>query len=562
MSELALSLPEVAADLRAQRPTAADDFDEFEDDPEEARAAAEQVQRDRQAREEREAKERAERKQRVETLRQRVTDAADVEALKQVCADIAADDTIDDVDREGTLVPAVQDRHDQLTGRRLPIKTVRNLVYPTASGGPSGTPDWLSRWVYVFRGDTFFGLDEKLEVSARGFDALHSEKMPLTRDNRRRESPAEWAIRVWSIEKVEAVLYAPGHPEVFEALGRRWANSYDPSSVPAATPGDGEIIKMLMTHLELMFPDARERELLLAWLAHNVRWPGKKIRWSPYVFGAEGTGKTFLAQLLQMVMGDVNARVVSGTTLKSDFNGWASGAAVVVLEEVYQTGHFLDIEEKLKAPIANDVVDVHRKGKDSITAPNFSNYLLLSNHPDGLPVGSGNRRLFFIQVAITEQRAKELGESGYFARLFNGCRERASELRHWLLSVAEHLPDEFDADGRAPETAARRDVIELSRGEAEATLADAIGDGWAFSSKWAKRYLEEAGIEIPRTRAWNAMVVRLGFNSAPVKVHVEGDVGRLYFRQGLGTPAPDDLRREAARVWSRAPCRDEWPAEA
>lgn len=549
MVTFAKSLDDVKAELHTLRPTAADDWHEFEDDPAEHEATAAASHEAAAAKATAMEQYRRGRLEHLAELQEGLKGCSDVEALKAFCRDrIAADEDIDAADRDGVLRPAVQQRWTDITGNRLKADIARGMVEPVRAASNAGAagPDWLKRWCYVAELDKFHGHDRKVQLTARAFDAVHSQQMPMSQDNLHHERASDFAINVWGIETVDNATYGPGKGEVFEALGRRWANTYREDSVPVATTGDGAVVRMVEAHIKRMVPDDRERGLLLSWLAHNVQKPGTKIRWSPYVFGDEGVGKTFLAELLSWTMGGANVRVLSGGTLKSDFTGWTAGAAVVAIEEVYQPGHTLDTAEKLKAPISNDTVDVHRKGKDSFPAPNFTNYLLLSNHPDGMPIGSGNRRLFFLSTALGEDEAKALTAEGYFSNIFDACRDAAGELRSWLLATPMH--PEFDPNGRAPETAARDTVIELSRSGEEVVLRDAIGDAPAFTAPWAIGILKAAGMEPPKTRAWNALVAKLGFNPVATRVKTGGSAVRVYARKGFGADSPQALLRAAKAV--------------
>lgn len=60
--------------------------------------------------------------------------------------------------------------------------------------------------------------------------------MPLSQDGVRRERAADFAANVWMIDTVAEVIYAPGQPPVFDMLGRRWANWFDPGPSPRPRP--------------------------------------------------------------------------------------------------------------------------------------------------------------------------------------------------------------------------------------------------------------------------------------------------------------------------------------
>jgi len=490
-------------------------------------------------------KKRQERSEHVKTLVERVLGCGDVESLKDVVATVREDTTIDDTDRNGSLTVAVQQRFKDL-GSPQKRDDVRKMLKPVGGAvGLSAGPDWLDRWVYVTDTDRFFNLDSKSTVSGRGFDAINSHQMPVSQDGLHRESASDFAINVWRIREVKQVLYAPGQGEVFEMLGVTWANEYREATVPKAGPGGEAAVKMVLAHLERLFPDQREREVLLSWMAWNVRNPGRKVRWAPYVYGPQGTGKTFIAELMGMVMGDANTRVLAGTTIHSPFNGWATGSALVTLEEAYQSGHLFETEEKLKGPIANNQIDVHRKGKDSYRAPNFTNYLILSNHPDGIPIGSGDRRFFILHCSMTEDEATALSEEGYFDSLFETCRASVPGLRRWLEREVQMHPD-FDPDGRAPITEARQQVIEMSKGDDEVALESALEGVQAVTGARINSILSDAGLPQAKRQRLQKLLQKLGFEQRQSRIRVVagGPQHRIYTRSGLRTATDDRVREE------------------
>ena len=433
------------------------------------------------------------------------------------------------------LAVALKERFKELTSASIPLKDTRawlrgGVARPTPGTGTATAPDWLERWVYVEQEDLFFDLDSKTTISPRAFDARNTDRMPLRQGNTGlRERASEWAVHCWGIKTVDYTLYAPPEPETFSLGKQRWANEYDPDSVPEAEPGGEAAIRMVQLHLERMFPDQRERELLISWLAHQVRNPGVKVRWAPYIFGVEGVGKTFLGELLEWTIGVPNVRTVSGKTLCGDFTGWAAGKAVTVIEEVAQTGHHYDVAEKLKAPVTNDRIDIHRKGLDNFEAPNYSNYLLLSNHADGIPVTANDRRYMFMEVSLSTAEATALSQEGYFESLFASCRAHQGQLRRWLLCDAAIHP-EFAPSGRAPVTQARAMVIELSKTDPELGTEDLLRGRNAVSSTWLASKLRSQGIEV-RTRSLSKLLSQQGFRLAD-RLRFGGAQHRIWTRSG------------------------------
>lgn len=471
---------------------------------------------------------------------ERCETGSEVELKSQALRDIEL--TVIERQRVAT---AIQNRIRALTGTKPTIGAVRQMIAPPPRAGAAGAPEWLQEWVYVTDGDTFFNTRSKESVKRAGFDALHTMEMPLVPNSQFREHASQWAVDVWGIVTVTNLTYAPGHPPVFTLLGKQWANTYREGSVPETSPVGGEdAISIVENHLRLLVPDERERELLTSWIAHNVKHPGKKIRWSPYVYGPQGCGKTFLLHLLAEVMGHDNVRVLAGTTLKSDFNGWAVGHAVVGIEEVYQMGQLYDNEAKLKPSISNDSIDVHRKGKDSYSAPNFSNIFMLSNYPDGYPAGEGDRRAFFIKCAITEGQAKLLAQTGHYVSLFNALYANVGALRRWLLQHVAH--SEFAAEGRAPITAARETVIQMSKTDHEVEALGLLEGLNYVTTQWLVKQIEGDRHDAPKTRALAKLLERNGFEFCKV-MKVDGVSRRVWMRAGAVSVTNDAIVAELKR---------------
>jgi hypothetical protein len=103
---------------------------------------------------------------------------------------------------------------------------------------------------------------------------------------------------------------------------------------------------------------------------------------------------------------------------------------------------------------------------------------------------------------------------------------------------------EFDPHGRAPETEAKREVIELSRDETEQAILDAVGDRKAFTLGWVKTVLEdEHGVRLPGGRGAAHALRRAGFIQAhhsPVKL--EGKATRVYVAEPERYAKPEKLR--------------------
>lgn len=414
--------------------------------------------------------------------KEKIEAAADGSKLREIAAKIASERQMDTLTRE-QLAELFKQRFKAL-GAKVGIGTIRGLLGfkkdkgLAASSSSSGAPDWVKPWVYVTDCDKFFNLVSKEKISEQGFNARHTRLLTDYVDMRTGKLPAasRHCLDYWDIPCVSHLGYMPMMPgATFTMLGKEWANLYSDALVPAPETCD-EAVEIVQVHLEKMFPDARERGLFISWLAQNVRHPGVKIRWAPYICGFEGDGKSFFLELLAAVMGGSNIRTVSGSTLESNFTEWAIGHAVVGIEEMKQHGHNrYDVMNRLKPFITNATVEIHPKGKASYVAPNTANYVILSNYLDGAPVSESDRRYFFLSSAITQEMCPQLSAEGYFEILFKVLVEHPGALRKWLLEC--ELVAEFNPNGRAPFTATKASVVELTRSETETLARDVIEEG-------------------------------------------------------------------------------------
>ena len=345
--------------------------------------------------------------------------------------------------------------------------------------------------------------------------------------------------------------YMPCAGVTFEMFGRQWVNLYRPESVPTVpsvySSAELTAIATVEEHFDRYLEDPRERQLLISWLAYNVQHPGVKIRWAPYVHGVPGDGKSFFSELLAMAMGGQNVRMLNGSTLESNFTDWAVGFAVVVVEEMKQHGHNrFDIMNRVKPVITNTTIEVHPKGKASYTAPNVSNYLILSNYLDGAPIDAGDRRYMFLSSQLLTARVKRMTEEGYFNRLFSAIQEHPGAIRKWLLEYQLH--PEFDANGRAPDTEIKRTVIEMSKSDLEAAAEDLIEAGIegvteeVISSSHLTRALVSGGAEIPSTTRVNSLLTKLGFRFAWRKKW-KGEACRIWVKAGAGIDEEEAVTR-------------------
>jgi hypothetical protein len=373
----------------------------------------------------------------------------------------------------------LQDRAKELTGASPRIDTVRKAL-SNARGkktfSTNAMPDWCEGWVYIENGDRFFHLDTKQEMTERGFNAKFDRELISDEDRAMGVAApdahaAQKALNVYHIPTVYSTVYLPGHDRLVEVDGRKRANTFDESSIPKAkkpeTKEEHEAIRLIEQHFRLLLPDPYERSILMDYLSYNVQFPAEKITWAILIYGAEGTGKTFLMKMMQMALGHQNIGPLPARALRDDKNGWAEGYKMLFIEEVRLHGSDrYEIFENMKEPVSNEDIQIRRMNRDYYQIPNVTNYLAYTNHGDALPAARKSRRWCVLSTQLlTPEEVISFNEQypDYFETLFATISEHAAVIRGWLMT--REISASFAPKRHAPETYARlrmNDVAEMS----------------------------------------------------------------------------------------------------
>ena len=485
-------------------------------------------------------------------LHDAISSASDMDDLIERVCPMVASAALPEAYHE-TLVKAVQLRLE-LFGAKMTIGKVRGMLKPrqvTVVGVDQ--PEWLKDYCYVLSVDKFFNLTNGMMSTRSGFQASFSRMMPM-KETGARHDPVQWAIERWNVEVVDDYMYRPGHERFFHWNGKRWANTYVEGSFPvmeAISPEVAAVIEEFKQHMWL-FCDKRESVYLalLQWMAHNVQYPGTKIRWSPLLKGVQGDGKSILGTVMRCAMGWTNVKVTGNSTLNNSggFTDWAVGAAVNVIEEIHLVGKERHrLYNAMKDYIGNDVVDVNAKGRPNYGCINTTNHMACTNHNDAVPLEDGDRR--WMSVFSPHGNIMEFAnEAGYstveqlvarFGRIGDSARAFPGQWRTWFTSIDLSA---FDPNGRAPQTDENASMRASGRDELDELVEAVIMAGGvgisekAFSSSMLRNAIKISaalgGDEIPQTKGWNHVLSRMGYQQISGTVTWQGKSHRIWVKNG------------------------------
>lgn len=276
-----------------------------------------------------------------------------------------------------------------------------------AQGKPWGRV--ISGWVYAREQDRFVSLDTGEMLNNVGFEAYCAEIGAIPAGViRSKSSPVRFKNEG---TQVAAATYIPGEGQmIMDADGRgKLLNVWRPPVVVGAglpgSVGDPDV-KVWLDHLEYLFPDGRERAVLLDMMSFVLQRPGEKINWATVIVGEnQGTGKDTLFAPLWLGVGQRNMSVINPGDLASEFNSWLMTQVVVVEElSAFDKREMYDrIKPLLAAP--PDTVTIKRKYMPPMVVPNRQVWVFFTNHDDALALEATDRRFWPIITHAAPQGA-------------------------------------------------------------------------------------------------------------------------------------------------------------
>lgn len=304
-------------------------------------------------------------------------------------------------------------------------------------------------------------------------------------------------------------------------------------------------------YLSLLLPDARDRQILICYLAALVQNPGVKFQWAPVLQGVEGNGKTLVASCAAYALGRKYTHQPIAKHLGGQFNSYLEGKLFIIVEEIHMEGRRAMLDD-LKPLITNLEIEIEGKGVDQRMIRNTTNWFFCTNYEDAVLKNRNDRRyaIFFTAQQSVDDLVRDGMGGEFFPRMYHWLRSEGgyAAVAHWLLNYP--VPDELNPAGlchRAPITSSTEAAIGKSMGPVEAEITEAVEGGvagfrggWVSSNALAKM-LRDRGVRISRIKLASIMS-DLGYHEwgrAPRAVMCEDALRpKLWFK---GDPASVDF---------------------
>ena len=331
-------------------------------------------------------------------------------------------------------------------------------------------------------------------LSKASFDLRYDHLLPL------KTEASTVARHSRHMERFSGLCYRPNAKRDLspvERKGRRLFNTWQPQDIE---PLEGEPT-LFLHHCEYLIADEAAREVFYDWLAHLVQHPERKARWAVVLFGPQGTGKSWLAEVLKMIFGERNCSEPPINQITSDFNSWLAEKKLVIIHEAKRETRVGKLTDYLKDIIVQPTTRLNRKGIEAVPIENLADFLLITNEDDAIDIDPAERRYFVIVCADLPKGAKPApgheppyirtkDMDDYYDKLFGGMSDEeiaanvpTSECRRLLGWLLKRKGGNVKLPPMAPPTVARSDMIDANRSDLARWLRERYIDReWPFAT--------------------------------------------------------------------------------
>lgn len=442
------------------------------------------------------------------------------------------------------------------------LERAKNKAETVKATPDNQLPSWCRGLCYVISADEFFHRATNRTFKPRAFDSTYNAFLmePDSPNGKPAITAQDYALNIAKIPRVDNYRYDPANSDkafVFEDK-LKFVNTYHATYPEPNESDSAEAGEIFMEHVATLVDEPEYQSLLIDWLAFQVQNPGAKIRWAVLLQGAEGCGKTAIAEALLAVMGRSNATVLDANLLLRDmFNGWAMGSQLVGVEEIRVVGHNRhEVMNRLKPCITNDRLSIRVPFRPPFQTHNNVNYIMFTNFHDSLAVSENDRRYFVLESAIqSKAQVRHLGKT-YFARLYRMIKTQAGGLRHWLLNWK--VSDAFHPDGPPPATKYLAELTKAGASPLTSAVNDVIGDKNhpliaedLISSKALKLALDLQNLPKFTDQTLASVLRELDYINLG-RFRIEGERLYLWTKRGTHVANPEALARERMKITGTA----------
>lgn len=316
---------------------------------------------------------------------------------------------------------------------------------------------WIYRnWVWVVGIERFVRIRDSRMWSRTQFDSRYNNLAKIA------SISAALFKGTGEIQRFDAACFRPGKDMMLAEEFNLWR----PSSI---IPEQGDT-NLWDEHLNYLFQDINDRDHVLNWLAWVYQNQEQKPNHALLIVGKNtGTGKSIIARIMEKLIGKENTQRPKNSSLKGDFNGWALKCKLCIIEELMQIGR-REVANELRDIITEPTIEVNIKNVPAQLVENYMAMMGISNHPDALPIDETDRRWLVVSTPVFRR------DPEYYTRILSEVLDNPKALAAIAYQLKTRDLKGYNAMSAAPDTDAKREMIDLSRSEPENWLNENMGN--------------------------------------------------------------------------------------
>lgn len=341
-------------------------------------------------------------------------------------------------------------------------------------------------------------------------------------------TPSAWEVftssQVCEFRQVRGMYFEPREApnSIIWRDGVSFVNSWVPVEIKRIK-GDPT---PFFNHIRKLFPVGIDADIIIYYLAAMLQNFGVKSSWCIFLQGVEGNGKSLISKVMERIISERYTHRAKASELASRFNSPFYGKLFIPVEDVKISEDAGSLWETLKPMIDQTRLEIEAKGVNKVTREVCFNFILNSNHKDGIKKTQNDRRIapFFAAQQVESDVQNDGLTTDYFVGLWNWIEgDGTAIVADALLSL--QIPDEFNFATkcrRAPITSSTEAAKAESLGGIEQDVLAAIEDGapgfcggWICSSELDKLLANGGRSKFLTRNKRRDMLQNLGYTRHP-----------------------------------------------
>jgi hypothetical protein len=256
----------------------------------------------------------------------------------------------------------------------------------------------FEKHVFKLKNPICFGIEDE-----RGIQLVDSQKLGvwakgdymIEEEDEKGKIKSVPYSKIWEEDPEKRVYdYMDFEPDLEKVKDVKMYNTFKGFKHDDAEPCDEN--SPFLLHLKRLSNDKMVYEYIKQWIAHIIQKPYKKTNTAIVLYSeTKGSGKNdLILGIEKIITSDLVAEINCIDDVVNNFNSNICNKLLVYGDEI--TAKAQAVNDKLKASITRETLNLEHKGKDKVRIKDCNNYIFTTNNRDAFKIEKGDRRMFMV----------------------------------------------------------------------------------------------------------------------------------------------------------------------